>query len=62
MAGITQKELLFIKDRLYEEEMLVKKYTLYAEMCGDPQIKTKCEQTAAKHKNHFNTLMNIING
>ena len=61
MAGVNQRELEIIKDRLLEEEVLIKKYTSYASMCSDPQIKTKCEQMAAKHKNHFNSLMQILN-
>jgi hypothetical protein len=37
--------------------VLVKKYKSYANQCTDPQLKTKCEQVASRHQEHFNRLM-----
>ncbi len=61
MAQLTSKELAAIEDQLGAEQILIKKATLYAQTSTDPQLKTKCEQIAAKHQNHFNRLMNTLN-
>ncbi len=57
MANITSEELKALEDQLNCEQLLIKKYKSYAQMASDPQIKTTCEQIAAQHKNHFDTLM-----
>ena len=57
MANLTSKELSAIEDQLGQEQLLVKKYKLYAQTATDPQIKTKCEQVAAKHQEHFDKLL-----
>ncbi len=57
MAQLTEKELTALEDQLNCEQLLVKKYKSYANMTADPQIKTTCEQLAAKHKTHYDTLM-----
>ena len=61
MANITSKELSAIEDQLNYEQLLIKKYKNYAEMCQEAGLKTTCEQLAAQHKNHYNTIMNYIN-
>ncbi|MEG1686627.1 MAG: spore coat protein [Angelakisella sp.] len=61
MGNLTTKELTFLGDLMTEEQTLVKKYKLYATLCSDPQLQTKCQQEAAKHQNHYNTLVNELN-
>lgn len=61
MANLTSKELSAIEDQLSMEELLVKKYKSIASMTTDQQIKSKCEQIASKHQEHFNTLMGHLN-
>ena len=61
MANITSKELSAIEDQLNYEQLLIKKYKNYAAMCQDAGLKTTCEQLAAQHKNHYNTILNYIN-
>lgn len=61
MATLTTKELSAIEDQLSMEQTLIKKFNAYATMCTDPQIKTKCQQIAAQHQQHYNTLMNHLN-
>ncbi|MBO5935555.1 MAG: spore coat protein [Clostridia bacterium] len=61
MANITSKELSAIEDQLNYEQLLIKKYKSYASMCQDAALKTTCEQLAAQHKNHYNTIMSYIN-
>ena len=47
MANLTTKELGSIQDQLVREQVLVKKYKMYAGQCCDPQLRNKCEQVAA---------------
>ena len=61
MANLTAKELSAIEDQLSSEQILIKKYQLYAQASIDPQIKTKCEQIASKHQNHYDRLLNQLN-
>lgn len=58
---LTSKELSAIEDQLNMEQVLIKKYKLYASACTDQQLKTKCEQIAALHQNHYSTLLNQLN-
>ena len=57
MAELTIRELDSLKDQLAREQARVKKYRMYGAKCCDPQLRTKCEQTAARHQNHYNTLL-----
>lgn len=60
MANLTTRELGSLTDQLVREQVLVKKYKMYANQCCDPQLRTKCEQVAARHQNHYNTLLNQL--
>ena len=57
MANLTSNELSALEDQLNCEQVLIKKYKAYAQAASDPQIKTTCEQIAAQHKQHYDTLM-----
>ena len=57
MANLTAKELSALEDQLNCEQMRIKKFKLFAHSATDPQIKTTCENMAARHKQHFDTLM-----
>lgn len=61
MSNITSKELSALEDQLNYEQVLVKKYKTYSSQCTDPQLKTKCEQVASRHQEHFNRLMTHLN-
>ena len=50
---LTTKELTAIEEQLGQEQM-------YAEMTQDQQLKTTCEQIAAKHEIHKNKLLNLL--
>lgn len=58
---LPQKEYTSIADRLHTEEMLIKKYKMFSSICNDQQLKIKCEQVAAEHQNHYNTLIKLLN-
>ena len=57
MVNLTTKELSAIQDQLAYEENIIKKYKAFAQSSQDTCIKNTCEEIAAKHKNHFNTLL-----
>lgn len=61
MAALSAKELSAIEEQLSLEQTMIKKYKMYAKACTDPQLKTKCEQIAAKHQNHFCRLIGQLN-
>lgn len=54
---MTTKELTAIKEQLSIEQAMIKKYKSYAQMCADPEIRTKFENFAAHHENHYNMLI-----
>lgn len=60
MAELTTRELTSLTDQLSREQGLVKKYKMYAVQCCDPQLRVKCEQLAARHQNHYNTLQKSL--
>lgn len=61
MKQITEKELTAIEDQLSVEETLISKMKTYAQMCGDGELKQKCDSIAQKHQAHFDQLMNFLN-
>ncbi len=61
MANLTAKELAALDDQLAQEQVLIKKYRMYAQQLSDVQLKAKCEQIATEHQNHYNTLMSYLN-
>ena len=60
MQNITAKELSVIEDQLNYEQLLIKKYKNYASMCQDAQLRTTCENLAAQHKTHYDTIMSYL--
>ena len=61
MANLTPRELENLEEQLTREQNLVKKYKHFSQQCADPQLKAKCQQVAAKHLNHYNTLLRQLN-
>lgn len=61
MANLTAKELTAIGDHLGAEDNLIKKYNMFAQTATDECIKTKCEQIASRHQQHYNCLLGHLN-
>ena len=57
---LTTKELTAIEEQLGQEQLMIQKFKMYAEMTQDQQLKTTCEQSAAKHEIHKNKLLNLL--
>ncbi len=58
--SLTDKELMAIDEQLAREQVLVKKYRVFAKDCQDAQLKAICNQIADKHQQHFNTLVGFL--
>lgn len=60
MANLTENELEMTQRHLTDERLLIKKYKACAEKAVDTKIRTKFEQTAARHENHFEKLLKLL--
>ena len=60
MANLTSKELTALEDQLGYEQTLVKKYQAMACLCNDTAIQKELNDIAAKHQQHFNSLMTFL--
>ncbi|MGL5972646.1 MAG: spore coat protein [Oscillospiraceae bacterium] len=60
MSNLSEKELTGIEEQLGAEQILVSKFKDYSQKCQDPELKAKYEQVAAKHQQHFDTLLNML--
>lgn len=60
MANLTTKELGSITDQLAAEKVLITKLRAYASQTGDADLKTKYEQMASKHSEHFDKLYGLL--
>ena len=60
MAEITSKELTSLSDLMTSEQLMITKYKDYATATTDPTLKTKYEQIAAKHQQHFDMLFSHL--
>lgn len=58
---LTIYELSALSKQLRLEQLLIKKYQLYANVATDTQLKLKCEQFAAEHQSHYNRLIGYLN-
>lgn len=61
MASLSADELNLLEDQMVQEELMVRKYKMFAQICTDPQLKQKCEQIAARHQNHYKRMLNQVN-
>lgn len=59
--NLTTKELTAIEEQLGQEQLLIQKFKMYAQMTPDQQLHSSCEQIAAKHQIHKDKLLNLLN-
>ena len=57
---LTAKELSAIEEQLKAEKLLITKNKAYAQLCDGPELRKKCEQMAAKHEEHYQTLLSLL--
>ena len=60
MTNISSKELTALEDQLGAEQTLIAKYRTFSTACNDVTLKSKYNQIADKHQQHFNTLLNYL--
>lgn len=58
---MTEKELLYLEDSLGMEEQLQTKCNDYASKIQDAALKSKVQQYASQHKQHFDCLVAQLN-
>ena len=58
--NLTTKELTAIEEQLGQEQLLIQKFKMYAQMTQDQQLRSSCEQIAAKHQIHKDKLLNLL--
>lgn len=57
MKKLTEMELSGFSKLLTSEENVIKKYKAYAEACKEPALKELCEDMAARHVQHYETIL-----
>ena len=57
---MTTKELTALEEKLGSEQVVVKKYRTMAQQCSDPAIRSKLEDIANRHQQHFTTLLSYL--
>ncbi|MBE6949272.1 MAG: spore coat protein [Ruminococcaceae bacterium] len=60
MTNLTAKELSALEDQMNHEQTLVKKYQAMACLCNDTKMQQDFNNFAAKHQQHFNTLLTFL--
>jgi ferritin len=58
---LDSNNLKVLEDQLSYESLMSKKFSTYADYCTDTELKSLCQQSASKHKQHFNDLLNYLN-
>ena len=61
MANLTTKELQAVEDQLSAEQLAISKNKMYAEASADAQLKSSFNSIAAKHQEHYNKLLGLLN-
>ncbi len=61
MANLTSKELGLIEDNLRQEQLMVQKYSIYANQASDHEVKNMCTKLRDLHQQHTDVLMKHLN-
>ncbi|MDK2821964.1 MAG: hypothetical protein PWP31_1929 [Clostridia bacterium] len=62
MAGLTQVELMQLRENLSCEMLMIQKLGMYAAECTDPQLKQALTSIQQSHQRHYNTLIRHLDG
>ena len=60
MTNLPAKELTALEDQIGCEATLVKKYEAMACLCADTRIQQRFNDSANKHRAHYNTLVSFL--
>lgn len=59
---LTQKEKMLLQDQKSHEEICIEKYTNYANIAKDPQLKQLFLTNAQNEREHLNTINQLLSG
>ncbi len=62
MVNWTNKERALLEDAKKDEQVCIEKYTNYASITKDPQLKQILTEHANAEQEHFDTLSQMLNG
>ncbi|GFN24277.1 MAG: spore coat protein [Thermoanaerobacteraceae bacterium] len=62
MPGLTQAELMQLRENLSSELLMIQKCGVYAAQCSDPQLKQLFSSLQQAHQRHYNTLVRHLGG
>lgn len=57
MPNLTEVELAGYSELLTREQNAIQKFKSYAESCEEPALCKLCEDIAAKHTRHYETIL-----
>lgn len=60
--NFTTKERNLLEDQKNQEKMCVQKYSNYADLATDPQLKNIFKQLGQVEQEHYNTIEQLLNG
>lgn len=60
--NFTTKERNLLEDQKNQEKMCVQKYSNYADLATDPQLKSIFKQLGQVEQEHYNTIEQLLNG
>lgn len=60
MSNLTTKELSGIEDQLKAEQTTICKCKQYASQIHDAALKSKLDEIASKHQQHYNKLVSLL--
>ena len=60
MPKLTTKELDSIKGQLNAEKGLISKYTYFAQISTDSEVKKMCEDFVSRHKKHYGKMCSYL--
>lgn len=61
LAGLTQAELMQLREDLTNELLMIKKFGFYAEEASDPQVRQLLNNVRETHERHRDILMRHLN-
>lgn len=59
---LTQKERLLLEDQKSHEEICIKKYSTYASLAKDNQLKQICSNNEQIERHHLDTINQLLSG
>jgi len=60
--NFTQKERTLLEDQKSHEELCIQKYSNYADLAQDPQLKNIFKQIGQVEQEHYNTIDQLLKG